>query len=90
MVRCWVTVSAAPRPPKKDDGAHHKNTVTISTIGRSTQCFTSNFILFQKILDDSLFEHSLSDLHEAGNISALHIVDAAVRLCTELNALLVD
>ena len=41
-------------------------------------------------LDDTLLEHSLSDLHEAGDVSALHVVDGAVGLSTELHALLVD
>ena len=41
-------------------------------------------------LDHTLLEHSLSDLHEAGDVSALHVVDGAVGLSTELHALLVD
>ena len=41
-------------------------------------------------LDDSLLEHSLSDLHEAGNVGTLDIVNMTVCLCTELNASLVD
>ena len=44
----------------------------------------------QEGLDDTLLEHSLSDLHEASDVSALHVVDSAVGLSTELHALLVD
>ena len=41
-------------------------------------------------LDHTLLEHSLSDLHEAGDVSALHVVDGAVSLAAVLHALLVD
>ena len=41
-------------------------------------------------LDDTLLEHSLSHLHEAGNVRTLNIVNMTVGLSTELNAGLVD
>ena len=41
-------------------------------------------------LDDTLLEHGLSHLHEAGDVGALHVVNMTVGLCTELNASLVD
>ena len=42
------------------------------------------------LLDDTLLEHGLSHLHEAGDVGTLDIVNMTVRLCTELNASLVD
>lgn len=42
------------------------------------------------LLNDALCHHRVGNLHEAGDISALHVVDIAVRLCTVLNTLLVD
>ena len=41
-------------------------------------------------LDDTLLEHGLSHLHEAGDVGALHVVNMTVGLCAELNASLVD
>lgn len=41
-------------------------------------------------LDDTLSEHSLCDLHKAGDVSALHIVDVTISLRAVLDALLVD
>ena len=42
------------------------------------------------LLDDSLLKHSLCDLHEAGDVCTLHVVDVTVRLSTVLHASLVD
>ncbi len=42
------------------------------------------------VLNDALFEHSGSDLHEAGDVGALHVVDVAVGLFAVLHASLVD
>ena len=42
------------------------------------------------ILDGTLLEHCLRDLHEAGDVGALHIIDGAVRTGSVLDALLVD
>ena len=47
-------------------------------------------LLFSVKLYNTLLEHGLCYLHEAGDISALHIVDCAICLTTELHTLLVD
>ena len=47
-----------------------------------------NFLFYE--LDDTLSEHSLCDLHKAGDVSTLHIVDVTISLRAVLDALLVD
>ena len=58
-----------------------KGRLTTQPAFKNTRCFR---------LDDTLLEHGLSHLHEAGDVGALYIVNMTVRLCTELNASLVD
>ena len=41
-------------------------------------------------LVDTLAHHSVSHLHEAGDVSALHVVDVAAGFSTVFNALFVD
>ena len=71
-----------------------KGNKSIRQVVMTTACLMFNSWLvkqsLQAGLDDTLLEHSLSDLHEAGDVSALHVVDGAVGLSTELHALLVD
>ena len=42
------------------------------------------------LLDNTLFEHSLSNFHEASDVSTFNVVDSAVSLFTEFNASVVD
>ena len=42
------------------------------------------------LLNDSLLEHCLCNLHEAGDVRALHVVDVTVRLGTVFHTSLVD
>ena len=58
-----------------------KGRLTTQPAFKNTRCFR---------LDDTLLEHGLSHLHEAGDVGALHVVNMTVGLCTELNASLVD
>jgi len=51
-------------------------------------CLTFNIHI--GILDDSLLKHCLCNLHEAGDVRTLDVVDVTVRLCTVLHASLVD
>ncbi len=44
----------------------------------------------ERALDDALLEHGGGDLHEAGDVGALHVVDGAVGLGAVLHASLVD
>ena len=46
--------------------------------------------LVMGILDSTLLKHSLCNLHEAGDVGTLNVVNMTVGLCTELNALLVN
>lgn len=41
-------------------------------------------------LDDALCEHGVGNLHEAGDVGALHVVDVAIGLGAELDAVFVD
>ena len=45
-------------------------------------------LLFSVKLYNTLLEHSLCYLHEASDVSTLHIVDSAICLATELHTLL--
>ena len=48
------------------------------------------FVLFYKCLYNALSHHSLGNLHEAGHVGTLHVVDVAVLLSTVLHAVLVN
>ena len=42
------------------------------------------------LLDDALSHHGLGNLHEAGHVGTLHVVDVAILLSTILHAVLVN
>ncbi len=74
----------------------------IKVILNDGECFSQRFFISFRMTvllrsrdllkgsDDALFKHSLCNLHEAGDVGTLHIVDVAVSLSSVLDASLMD
>lgn len=72
----------------KKEGVHRQNT----TVHPRIYLYKRSYSIFfeHRLLYDTLSHHSVGNLHEACHVCTLHVVYIAVRLCTILNAVLMD
>ena len=64
-------------------------------VGKNAHPLSSKILIYNNLrkrrsLNDSLLKHSLSYLHEAGDVGTLDIVDVTVRLSSVFHASLVN